>query len=208
MTVSIRSFIKRRPGTVFIVSAPSGAGKTTLTRRVLDVHPDMCLSVSCTTRAPRSGETPGEDYHFVSERVFRRMLDADEFAEWAEVHGSLYGTPRRMLESRLRKGQDVLLDIDVQGARRIKQHFQGAVAIFVLPPSLDELRRRLAARGTDERKTIHQRWQRARHEIQEIEGYDYFIVNRDVEDAVARLAAIIAAERVKVCRFIPKRKPG
>lgn len=207
MTVSIRSFTRRRPGIVFIVSAPSGAGKTTLTRRVLDVYPEMSLSVSCTTRAPRSGETPDEDYHFVSERVFRRMLDAGEFAEWAEVHGSLYGTPRRMLERRLREGQDVLLDIDVQGARQIKQHFQSAVAVFVLPPSLKELRRRLAARGTDERKTIEQRWQRARHEIQEIEGYDYFIVNRDVEDAVTRLAAIIAAERVKVCRFIQRRKP-
>ena len=208
MTVSIRSFTRRRPGIVFIVSAPSGAGKTTLTRRVLDVYPEMSLSVSCTTRAPRGGETPGEDYHFVSQRVFRRMLDAGEFAEWAEVHGSLYGTPRRMLERRLREGQDVLLDIDVQGARQIKQHFQSAVAIFVLPPSLQELRRRLAARGTDERKTIEQRWQRARHEIQEIEGYDYFIVNRDVEDAVTRLAAIIAAERVKVCRFIQRRKPA
>ena len=207
MTVSIRSFTRRRPGIVFIVSAPSGAGKTTLTRRVLDVYPEMSLSVSCTTRAPRSGETPDEDYHFVSERVFRRMLDAGEFAEWAEVHGSLYGTPRRMLERRLRKGQDVLLDIDVQGARQIKQHFQSAVAVFVLPPSLQELRRRLAARGTDERKTIEQRWQRARHEIREIERYDYFIVNRDVEDAVKRLAAIIAAERVKVCRFIRRRKP-
>ncbi len=208
MTVSIRSFTKRRPGIVFIVSAPSGAGKTTLTRQVLEVHPEMSLSVSCTTRTPRSGETQGEDYHFVSERAFRRMLDAGEFAEWAEVHGSLYGTPRRMLERQLRKGRDVLLDIDVQGARQIKQHVRNAVAIFVLPPSLKELRRRLAARGTDARKTIEQRWLRARHEIREIQGYDYFIVNRDVDDAVARLAAIIAAERVKVCRFIQKRKPA
>ncbi|MCY4487862.1 MAG: guanylate kinase [Deltaproteobacteria bacterium] len=207
MTVTIGSFARRGPGVVFIVSAPSGAGKTTLTRRVLDVHSEMRLSVSCTTRAPRTGETQGEDYHFVSEPVFRRMLDAGEFAEWAEVHGSLYGTPRRMLERQLRKGQDVLLDIDVQGARQIKEHFQSAVSIFVLPPSLAELRRRLAARGTDARKTIEQRWLRARHEIQEITGYDYFIVNRDVDDAVARLAAIIAAERVKVCRFIQMRKP-
>lgn len=208
MTVSIGSFTKRGPGIVFIVSAPSGAGKTTLTRRVLGLYPEMTLSVSCTTRAPRTGETSGEDYHFVSERVFRRRLDAGEFAEWAEVHGSLYGTPRLGLERQLRKGQDVLLDIDVQGARQIKQHFQSAVAIFVLPPSLTELRRRLAARGTDERKTIEQRWLRAQDEIQEIEGYDYFIVNRDVDDAVARLAAIIAAERVKVCRFIQRPTPA
>ncbi len=206
MTVSIRSFTKRGPGIVFIVSAPSGAGKTTLTRKVLSNCPDMSLSVSCTTRAPRAGEIPGKDYHFVSEAVFKRMLAAGEFAEWAEVHGKLYGTPRRLLERQLRRGRDVLLDIDVQGARQIKQHFLSAVSIFVLPPSLDELRRRLAARGTDARKTIEQRWRNARHEIQEIQGYDYFILNRDVKEAVRRLAAIIAAERLKVCRYIPKQK--
>jgi len=206
MTVSIRKFTKRGPGIIFIVSAPSGAGKTTLTRRVLRDYPEMYLSVSFTTRAPRSGETPDKDYHFVSEKHFRRMLDAGGFAEWAEVHGNLYGTPRRVLERQLRRGTDVLLDIDVQGARQIKQHFASAAAIFVLPPSLDELRRRLAGRGTDARKTIEQRWRHARHEIQEIQGYDYFIVNRDVKDAVKRLAAIIAAERLKVCRYT--RKPG
>lgn len=206
MTVEIRDFTKRRPGIIFIVSAPSGAGKTTLTRRVLRVYPEMHLSVSFTTRAPRDGETPGKDYHFVSKKRFRRMLDAGGFAEWAEVHGNLYGTPRRVLERQLRRGTDVLLDIDVQGARQIKEHFLSAVAIFVLPPSLDELRRRLAGRGTDARKTIEQRWRHARHEIQEIQGYDYFIVNRDVKDAVKRLAAIIAAERLKVCRYT--RKPG
>ena len=206
MTVSIRSFTKRGPGIVFIVSAPSGAGKTTLTRKVLSTYPDMSLSVSCTTRAPRAGEIPGKDYHFVSEAVFKRMLAAGDFAEWAEVHGKLYGTPRRLLERQLRRGRDVLLDIDVQGARQIKQHFLSAVSIFVLPPSLDELRRRLAARGTDARKTIEQRWRNARHEIQEIQGYDYFILNRDVKEAVRRLAAIIAAERLKVCRYIPKQK--
>ncbi len=204
MTVSIRSFTKRRPGVVFIVSAPSGAGKTTLTRKVLSDYPDMSLSVSCTTRDPRAGEIPGKDYHFVSEAVFKRMLAAGDFAEWAEVHGKLYGTPRRLLEGQLRRGRDVLLDIDVQGARQIKKHFLSAVSIFVLPPSLDELRRRLAARGTDARKTIEQRWRNARHEIQEIQGYDYFILNRDVKEAVRRLAAIIAAERLKVCRYIPK----
>ncbi len=206
MTVSIRSFTKRGPGLVFIVSAPSGAGKTTLTRKVLSLYPEMSLSVSCTTRLPRHGETPGKDYEFVSEAVFRRMLAAGDFAEWAEVHGKLYGTPRRPLERQLRRGRDVLLDIDVQGARQIKEHVRDAVAIFVLPPSLDELRRRLAARGTDARKTIEQRWRNAKHEIEEIQGYDYFIVNRDVKDAVKRLAAIIAAERLKVCRYIPKQK--
>ncbi|MCY4441367.1 MAG: guanylate kinase [Deltaproteobacteria bacterium] len=204
MTVSIRSFTKRRPGIVFIVSAPSGAGKTTLTRKVLSIYPEMSLSVSCTTRTPRDGETPGKDYDFVSEAVFKRMLAAGDFAEWAEVHGKLYGTPRRMLERRLRGGGDVLLDIDVQGARQIRRHYTSAVSIFVLPPSLDELRRRLAGRGTDARKTIDQRWNNARHEIQEIQGYDYFIINRDVDEAVKQLAAVIAAERLKVCRYTQK----
>ncbi len=204
MTVSIRSFTKRRPGIVFIVSAPSGAGKTTLTREVLSIYPEMSLSVSCTTRTPRDGETPGKDYDFVSEAVFKRMLAAGDFAEWAEVHGKLYGTPRRMLERRLRGGGDVLLDIDVQGARQIRRHYTSAVSIFVLPPSLDELRRRLAGRGTDPRKTIDQRWNNARHEIQEIQGYDYFIINRDVDEAVKQLAAVIAAERLKVCRYTQK----
>ncbi len=204
MTVSIRSFTKRRPGIVFIVSAPSGAGKTTLTREVLSIYPEMSLSVSCTTRTPRDGETPGKDYDFVSEAVFKRMLAAGDFAEWAEVHGKLYGTPRRMLERRLRGGGDVLLDIDVQGARQIRRHYTSAVSIFVLPPSLDELRRRLAGRGTDARKTIDQRWNNARHEIQEIQGYDYFIINRDVDEAVKQLAAVIAAERLKVCRYTQK----
>lgn len=204
MTVSIRSFTKRGPGIVFIVSAPSGAGKTTLTREVLSIHPEMSLSVSCTTRTPRERETPGEDYHFLSETAFRRRLSAGDFAEWAEVHGQLYGTPRRLLESRVRRGQDVLLDIDVQGARQIRERFAGTVAIFVLPPSLDELRRRLSGRGTDARKTIAQRWRNARHEIREIQGYDYFIVNHDVDEAVKRLAAIIEAERLRVCRYIRK----
>lgn len=204
MTVSIRSFTKRRPGIVFIVSAPSGAGKTTLTREVLSIYPEMSLSVSCTTRTPRDGETPGKDYDFVSEAVFKRMLAAGDFAEWAEVHGKLYGTPRRTLERRLRGGGDVLLDIDVQGARQIRRHYTSAVSIFVLPPSLDELRRRLAGRGTDARKTIDQRWNNARHEIQEIQGYDYFIINRDVDEAVKQLAAVIAAERLKVCRYNQK----
>ena len=206
MTVSIQSFTKRRSGIVFIVSAPSGAGKTTLTRKVLGIYPEMSLSVSCTTRRPREGERPGEDYHFVSEQRFRLMLEAGEFAEWAEVHGSLYGTPRGVLERKLGRGRDVLLDIDVQGARQIKGHFPGAVSIFVLPPSLKELRHRLSARGTDARKNIEQRWRNARHEIQEIRGYDYFIVNRDVDDAVKSLAAIIAAERLKVCRYNPKQR--
>ena len=201
MTVSIRSFAKRLHGTIFILSAPSGAGKTTLSNELLAELPDMALSVSYTTRAPRTGEIPGKDYHFVPQGVFERMCQAGEFAEWAAVHGCLYGTPRRRLDGLVQQGQDVLLDIDVQGACAIKQHFEKAVLIFVLPPSLDELRRRLAARGTDKADTIRQRLANARREMQEIHRYDYAVINRNVDEAVGRLKAIVVAERLKVCRF-------
>lgn len=201
MTVSIRSFVRRRLGIIFIVSAPSGAGKTTLSNVLLGELPEISLSVSYTTRSPRAGEVPGKDYHFVRQSVFERMCEAGEFAEWAAVHGSFYGTPRRSLESQIQRGQDMLLDIDVQGAFAIKQYFADAVLIFVLPPSVDELRRRLAARGTDKAETIRQRLANARREMQQIHRYDYVVINRNVDEAVRRLKAIVVAERLKVCRF-------
>jgi len=201
MTVSIRSFAKRAFGVIFIVSAPSGAGKTTLSNELLEVLPDIALSVSYTTRSPRAGEVPGKDYHFVPPEVFERMRRAGEFAEWAAVHGYRYGTPRGALEKQLQRGQDVLLDIDVQGAFAIKRHFKDAVLIFVLPPSLDELRRRLGARGTDKAATIRQRLANARREMQQIHRYDYAVINRSVDEAVRKLTAIIFAERLKVCRY-------
>ena len=201
MTLSIRSFAKRPLGTIFIVSAPSGAGKTTLSNVLLAELPEIDLSVSYTTRSPRAGEVPGKDYHFVQQGVFEGMCEAGEFAEWAAVHGCLYGTPRRSLESQIQRGQDMLRAIDVQGAFAIKQHFETAVLIFVLPPSLDELRRRLATRGTDKAETIRQRLANARCEMQQIPRYDYVVVNRNVDEAVQRLKAIVVAERLKVCRF-------
>jgi guanylate kinase len=201
MTVSIRSLAKRPLGTIFIVSAPSGAGKTTLSNQLLEVLPDMGLSVSYTTRLARAGEVPGKDYHFVPQAVFEQMREAGEFAEWAEVHGRLYGTPRRTLEKQIQRGQDVLLDIDVQGAVSIKRSFRSSVLIFVLPPSLDELRRRLAARGTDRADTIRRRLANARREMQEIHRYDYAVINRSVDEAVSKLKAIVIAERLKICRF-------
>lgn len=201
MTVSIRSFYKRPQGAIFIVSAPSGAGKTTLSNELLEVLPDIALSVSYTTRLPRAGEVPSKDYHFVTQAVFERMREAGEFAEWAEVHGRLYGTPRRSLERRIERGQDVLLDIDVQGAFSIKRHFRSSVLIFVLPPSLEELRRRLAARGTDRADTIRQRLANAKREMQQIHRYDYAVINRSVDEAVSKLKAIVIAERLKICRY-------
>ncbi|MGH7822815.1 MAG: guanylate kinase [Candidatus Binatia bacterium] len=191
----------RRNGILFIVSAPSGAGKTTISRRALREIPGLELSISCTTRAPRSGELEGRDYRFLSVEEFERMKAAGEFAESAQVHDSLYGTPRLPLEARLAAGGDMLLDIDVQGSRQMKQRYAEAVAIFVLPPSEAELERRLRGRGTDSEEVIQRRLSRARTEMEEYRRYDYYLINRDVEESSRLLAAIVAAERVRVGRL-------
>jgi guanylate kinase len=194
-------FPGRREGVVFIVSAPSGAGKTTLVTRLLTAVPDLTLSVSCTTRVPRQGEIDGRDYHFVSRERFVMMQKRNAFAEWAEVHGSLYGTPRRPLERSVREGRDILLDIDVQGARQLRQYYRGAVAIFVLPPSWKELRNRLTGRGTDRKDEIRRRLENARHELGELLLYDYFILNRDIRESLEGMKSIVRAERLKIARI-------
>jgi guanylate kinase len=192
----------RRRGILFIVSAPSGAGKTTISARALREIKGLEMSISCTTRAPRAGERDGEDYTFLDRAEFERCRGEGAFAEWAEVHGSLYGTPRAPIENALAGGRDMLLDIDVQGARQMKQRYaDGAVAVFVLPPSEAELERRLRARGTDPDEVIRRRLERARAEMEEYRRYDYAIVNRDVEESVRLFAAIVAAERVRVSRL-------
>jgi guanylate kinase len=192
----------RRHGILFIVSAPSGAGKTTISARALRDIKGLEMSISCTTRAPRAGERDGEDYTFLDRAEFERRRGEGAFAEWAEVHGFLYGTPRAPIENALAGGRDILLDIDVQGARQMKQRYaDGAVAVFVLPPSEAELERRLRARGTDLDEVICRRLERARAEMEEYRRYDYAIVNRDVEESVRLFAAIVAAERVRVSRL-------
>lgn len=190
----------KRKGVIFIVSAPSGAGKTTLVKRLIKLIPDIRLSVSCTTRRTRPGEIPGEDYHFVGERTFELMRDRGDFAEWANVHGSFYGTPWRPLERHLRNGDDVLLDIDVVGCRKIKSRYSNAVSIFLLPPSWRELERRLALRKTDGREMIRKRLKNAERELHEITTYDYLIVNRKIREAVDSLESIVLAERLRVSR--------
>jgi guanylate kinase len=190
----------KRLGIVFILSAPSGAGKTTLYNGLRRVYPEMELSVSCTTRAKRASEVNGRDYRFLSKPQFDRLRRRGEFAEWARVHDYFYGTPRKPLERCIRAGRDILLDIDVQGARQIKKACPEAVSVFLLPPSLRELERRLAARGTDGKEIIRRRLANAQGEIGQIIHYDYYVVNRQVDEAVDALSAIVQAERARISR--------
>src|SRR5262249_24206319 len=194
------TFLRR--GILFIISAPSGAGKTTLSRQILERVPDLRLSISYTTRPPRAGEVEGRDYHFVSEDSFLRLRAGGAFAEWAGVHGSPYGTARAPLTEALDHGHDLLLDIDVQGARQINASYAEAVSIFVLPPSWQELEGRLRRRATDGEDAISRRLQRAQEEAQELFSYDYWLVNDKVEGGVAGLKGIIMAESVRGLRLM------
>ncbi len=192
--------IKRR-GTLVVVSAPSGAGKTTLSHEVRTLVPDLYYSVSYTTRDPRPGETHGTDFFFVTEGQFTAMRGRDEFAEWAQVHGHLYGTPTKALEGALNRGLDVLLDIDTHGARQLRQRYPEAVSVFIMAPSMAELEGRLRERKSDSPGDIARRMSRAREEIAAWRQYDYLIINRDVKDAVDQLATIIQAERCRTSRL-------
>ena len=195
-----RQRLTRRRGIIFILSAPSGAGKTTLIKGLRSVYPEIELSISCTTRALRDGEVNRREYRFVTPRQFDVMRAKGQFAEWARVHNFFYGTPRRQLDRCVKGGRDILLDIDVQGARKIKRAYRGAVAIFLLPPSMRELARRLARRGTEGRETMRRRLANARGEIRRIIEYDYYVVNREGKEAVAALRAIVEAERARTSR--------
>jgi guanylate kinase len=190
-----------RRGTLFVVSAPSGAGKTTLCREARLCIPDLAYSVSATTRAPRPGEVNGVDFRFVSEYQFRAMLDRGELAEWAIVHGNMYGTPAGPLEAALHDGRDVLLDIDTQGAAQLRARYPEAVLIFIVAPSMAELEQRLRERRSDPESEITRRLQRARDEVTLWRRYDYLIVNRDVKEAMEQLESIIQAERCRVARL-------
>ncbi len=190
-----------RRGTLFVVSAPSGAGKTTLCREIRLRLPDLAYSVSVTTRPPRPGEIDGVDFRFVGEPEFRAMLGAGELAEWATVHGNLYGTRARALEDALAAGRDVLLDIDTQGAAQLRARYPDAVLIFIVAPSVKELEQRLRERRSDANVEIERRLVRAREEIALWRRYDYLIVNRDVKEAMEQLESIIMAERCRVARL-------
>ncbi len=185
----------KRRGTIYIVSAPSGAGKSTLCRELLKVYPDITYSISHTTRAPREGEVPGVDYHFISREGFESRIAQGLMAEWAEVHGNYYGTSLETLEASVSKGVDVLLDIDVQGARQMCAAVPSCVTLFIMPPSEAELRARLEKRGTDSRETIEKRMENAAGEMAQRSFYAHVIVNDELNEAVAVLVAV-----VKECR--------
>ena len=192
----------KREGLTIILSAPSGAGKTSLCRELFKVFPDITESVSYTTRAPRPGEVEGEAYFFVSKEEFMRMVEQDAFAEWATVHGNMYGTALSTLEEARKKGVDLVLDIDCQGARRLKEQFDGGIYLFILPPSIKELRRRLEDRSSDDQEVIERRILRAADEIRESRWYDYIIINDDFEVACRELSAIVIAHRRKTFRMM------
>lgn len=190
-----------RCGFPIILTAPSGAGKTTLSRAIVRRHPEIYYSISVTSRPPRTGEQDGVDYHFVSTQEFERMLEADELIEWAMVHDNYYGTPKRPIQERLDAGIDVIMDIDTVGARSIKKLYPQSAAIFVLPPSLEELARRLRGRATDTEEVIKKRLNRAKLEMAEIGDFDYFIINDVFDDAVRSAVSIIEAERCRLSRY-------
>jgi len=190
--------MKRKQGLLFVVSAPSGAGKTSLCRAITDSLENFTHSISYATRKPRPGEIDGRDYYFVSQQRFQDMISAGDFAEWAEVHSNLYGTSRRVLDDMVEKGIDVILDIDTQGAKQIKPKYETAVFVFIMPPSLEILEERLRNRKSDHEKEILKRMGRAREEIKDYPMYDYVIVNRDFDRALTELRSIIIAERCRM----------
>ncbi|WP_324262416.1 guanylate kinase [Altererythrobacter sp. H2] len=187
-----------RRGLMFILSSPSGAGKTTISRMLLEADSEIKLSVSCTTRPMRPGEENGVHYHFVSDADFDRMVEEDDFYEWAHVFGHRYGTPKARVRAALKEGQDFLFDIDWQGTQQLYQKDQqDVVRVFLLPPSIDELRRRLEGRAQDSQDVINARMERARAEISHWDAYDYVVINDNVQACFGKVQQILAAERMK-----------
>lgn len=190
----------RGRGMLIVVSSPSGGGKGTLISRALNAAPGVSYSVSYTTRAPRKGEANGREYYFVSTEEFRAMAAAGEFLEWASVYGNLYGTARAQVERELSQGRDIILEIDVQGADSVRQLIEKPLMIFVLPPSLDILRERLTARGSEQPDELAVRLRNARYEVEAYRRFDYVIINDDADRAAGQLASIIHAERARLER--------
>ncbi|MEN2985705.1 MAG: guanylate kinase [Thermodesulfovibrionaceae bacterium] len=184
---------------IFVISAPSGTGKTTICKELVKLVSNLKMSISYTTRKPRQGEKNGIDYYFVDRETFQSMLKNNEFIEWAEVYGNLYGTSKKVIEDLLQSGVDILMDIDTQGAKNIKERFNNSVLIFLIPPSFEELKRRLNQRGEQE-NTIKYRLMKALEEISMYEIYDYVVENRELEETLRKIICIINAERLKISR--------
>lgn len=187
----------KKNGCLIVVSGPSGTGKSTIVNTVLDTCNDLSFSVSATTRQQREGETEGVDYFFVTKERFQQMIDNNELLEHAEYVGNYYGTPRKAVLDKIENGSSILLDIEVQGAEQVKDQFPEAVTMFVIPPSWEELERRLVNRGTDSMEKIQARLKQAKSEIEKIENYDYIIVNDVLETAISEVISIIATQNYK-----------
>lgn len=185
-------------GTLYVVAAPSGAGKTTLVKMLLQKKPYLRLSVSFTTRAPRPGEVQGREYNFVSQEEFQAMQARGDFLEWAEVHGNFYGTSRSWIEARMRENQEILLEIDWQGARQVRALFPEALGIFILPPDLETLSDRLSGRGTDSPQVIARRLAVAEAEMRHVGEFDYVIINDDLNQALQDFCAIVRASKLSL----------
>jgi guanylate kinase len=192
---------RTRRGLLIVLSSPSGAGKSTISRLLLDADGDVTMSISATTRPKRPGESDGVDYHFVDDAQFDGMIDAGDFVEWAPVFGHRYGTPKAPVKDALREGRDILFDIDWQGTQQLTAAMgEDLVSLFLLPPSMPELERRLRVRGTDTEDVIADRMSRAAGEISHWPEYEYVLVNRDMDECLSQVRAIIAAERLKTRR--------
>jgi len=193
--------IKRKKGLIIVISAPSGAGKTSLCKRLLQTSPLFCYSVSFTTRPPRKNEIEGVDYYFVSREEFQKMMEKGEFVEWAEVHGHMYGTSAKLIDEAIKAKKEIVLEVDVKGGTEIKRRYPDSVLIFLLPPSWEELEKRLRNRMTESDKEIKQRLARAKKEVEYAPYYDYLVINDDINKALRKLLAIIEAERCRMERF-------
>ena len=193
--------VPRRRGLLIVLSSPSGAGKSTISRMLMKSDPEVTMSISATTRPKRPGEIDDVDYHFVDDAEFDRMIASGEFVEWAPVFGFRYGTPKAPVKEALRNGRDILFDIDWQGTQQLHSAMgEDLVRIFILPPSMAELERRLRARGTDSEQVIVERMRRAGSEISHWAEYDYVLINRDMDQCLAQVRSIVAAERLKRSR--------